>query len=76
MKKTNIAIEATEEPLSPRETEVLTMASTGLGSGEVARSLFISKRTVDFHLASAYRKLGAPNRICAIIAAKRLEYIP
>jgi len=57
--------------LTRREIEVLSLAATGIGSRAVADGLCISKRTVDFHLASAYRKLDAPNRIMAILAAKQ-----
>ena len=50
------------EPLSDREREVALLASSGVASKEIARRLFLSKRTVDSHLNSIYRKLGVARR--------------
>jgi DNA-binding NarL/FixJ family response regulator len=38
---------------------------------EIADQLFVSERTVKFHLQNAYRKLGAHNRTAAAAAARR-----
>jgi len=62
--------------LSGRETEILGLIAQGRKSKEVAESLFISKRTVEYHLANVYFKLGAANRIQAILAASRMGLIP
>src|SRR5215204_2151365 len=48
--------------LSPRQVEVLRLAATGLSNAEVAEKLFVSSRTVDWHLSSIYRKLGLHSR--------------
>ena len=53
---------APTDPLTTREREIATMAAAGLASKEVAARLFISTRTVDNHLAKAYRKLGVRSR--------------
>ena len=45
-------------PLTQRETEVTRLASRGLSDREIADELVLSIRTVQSHLASAYRKLG------------------
>lgn len=50
------------EPLSDREREVALLAAGGLASRDIAERLYVSKRTVDSHLSSAYRKLGIPGR--------------
>jgi len=57
--------------LSRREFEVLDLIAEGLGNKEVANKLFVSKRTVDFHLTRIYRKLGADNRVRALSVARR-----
>lgn len=60
--------------LSPRETEVVDLVKHGLTNPEIARRLFISRRTVESHVASAMRKLGAANRTqLAVSAASTLE---
>jgi non-specific serine/threonine protein kinase len=48
--------------LSAREAEVLRLVATGLTTAEVAEELFLSSRTVDWHLSSIYRKLGLHSR--------------
>ena len=56
-------------PLSPRETEVLALAATGMSNMVIAETLFVSKDTVKTHLSRAYRKLGVGDRAAATAAA-------
>ncbi len=48
--------------LSAREVEVLALVARGATNAEVARTLFLSPRTVDWHLSSVYTKLGVRSR--------------
>lgn len=57
--------------LTRREMQVLSLAKTGRSSLQIAELLYVSKRTVDFHLANCYGKLGVANRIAAINEAVR-----
>ena len=52
-----------EDPLSPRELEVVTLIAEGLTSEEIAEKLYISKKTVDRHRANMLEKLGMRNRV-------------
>jgi predicted ATPase/DNA-binding CsgD family transcriptional regulator len=54
--------EAYPTGLSAREVEVLRLVATGLTNAEVAEKLFLSSRTVDWHLGSIYRELGLHSR--------------
>jgi DNA-binding CsgD family transcriptional regulator len=56
------AAEANPAGLSTREAEVLRLVAGGLTNAEVAEKLFLSSRTVDWHLGSIYRKLGSHSR--------------
>jgi DNA-binding CsgD family transcriptional regulator len=61
--------------LTDREREILKLIFEGRCSSEVAETLSVSKRTVDFHLARAYVKLGVSNRFQAFRRAVELGII-
>jgi LuxR family maltose regulon positive regulatory protein len=69
------AIGALLEPLSERETAVLSYLPTMLSNQEIASELFVSVNTVKTHLRSIYRKLGTSKRRDAVIAARARELI-
>ena len=48
--------------LTTRELEVLALLARGRKNSEIAAILFISERTVKFHVSSILGKLGAENR--------------
>ncbi|MBI0437190.1 LuxR family transcriptional regulator [Dickeya dianthicola] len=55
--------------LSPREQECLAWSAEGLTAKEIARKLHRSLATVNLHLNNAARKLGASNRVQAVVRA-------
>lgn len=59
-------------PLTKREREVLTEVKKGLSNAQIAEQLYITERTVKFHLSSILSKLYAQSRTEAVeIAVKR-----
>lgn len=62
--------------LTKREMDVLSLIAQGNSSKEAADALFVSKRTVDFHLANIYDKLRVNNRVQAFRVATHLGLIP
>ena len=55
--------------LSERELEILSLVAEGMTDSQVASRLYLSPRTVSFHLRSIYRKLDVPSRAAAARAA-------
>lgn len=64
------------EDLTAREREVLHLVARGSATKEVASQLGISRRSVDAHLRSIYRKLDASNRVQAVNRARAHGLIP
>ncbi|MER6637789.1 response regulator transcription factor [Streptomyces microflavus] len=63
-------------PLTPRETNVLHLLATGLTAEVIGRRLGISPRTVHKHLNALYRKLGAADRLSAVLRAQGAGLLP
>lgn len=57
--------------LTMREVEVLTWVARGKSAWEIGEILHIAKRTVDEHVQTAVRKMGAVNRAHAVALAVR-----
>lgn len=61
----------TENPLSPREMDVLNHLCTGRSYKIIAKTLFISEETVRRHIKSIYRKLQVHSNTEAVAKAFR-----
>jgi DNA-binding NarL/FixJ family response regulator len=64
--------------LSPREKEIVKLMSGGLTAKQMAQSLLISHRTVQFHMDAMYWKMGCSGRgarVQAVQKARKLGYI-
>ena len=64
------------EPLTARETEVLTLLADGLSNKAIASRLGVSDETVKFHLTAIFGKLHASNRTDAVRQALRRGLVP
>ncbi len=58
-------------PLTPRETEILTLVAQGIGNAEIAERLHLGLGTVKGHLADILAKLSASDRAHAAVTAYR-----
>ncbi len=56
--------------LSEREREVLDLIAGGRSNPEIARSLYISEKTVRNHVSNIFTKLQVANRSAAIVRAR------
>ena len=59
------------DALSEREHEVLDLMSQGYNNADIGSRLYISQNTVKHHVASILSKLGADNRVQAVVRAVR-----
>jgi DNA-binding NarL/FixJ family response regulator len=64
-----------EEPLTPREIEVLALLAEELSNPDIAEQLVISPRTVDAHCRSIYGKLNVTSRFAAVQAGREAGYL-
>ena len=58
--------------LTNRELEVLTLAAEGLANKQIAQRLWVTPKTIKFHLSNVFRKLDVSNRTEATRQAQRL----
>ena len=63
---TGFAMAPDDSPLTPRETEILTLIGQGFSNKAVARRLGISVHTVKFHIEALFGKLDASSRAEAV----------
>lgn len=65
----NSVVKRREEGLTYRELEVLQRVCLGLSNQDLAKSLFLSEKTVKNHLTSIFRKIGVNDRTQAVLYA-------
>lgn len=56
-----------QKGLSNREAEVAELVSRGLSNKEVANQLFVTEKTVKFHLTNIYKKMSVKSRAQLIV---------
>jgi DNA-binding NarL/FixJ family response regulator len=57
-----LAAAGSDDDLTAREREILTLVSYGMTNARIGRELWVTEQTVKFHLSNVYRKLGVANR--------------
>jgi DNA-binding CsgD family transcriptional regulator len=55
--------------LTPRELEILQLVLAGRTNKAIAIEIYISEKTVEFHLDHIYRKIGGRTRMMAAVWA-------
>jgi DNA-binding CsgD family transcriptional regulator len=58
------------DALTDTERRIVELVGEGLANGTIADQLFVSRRTVESHLARVYQKLGFPRRAELVVAAR------
>ena len=68
-------LDAPVNPMTPRECDVLRLATDGASTAEIARQLCLSAGTVRNHISSILTKIGARNRVDAIRIADKAGWL-
>jgi DNA-binding CsgD family transcriptional regulator len=63
----------TQNNLSPREAQILTLVASGRSTKEIGAELSIAQSTVNWHVGNVLTKLSASSRAEAVAVAYRSE---
>jgi len=61
--------------LSEREMEILKLAAKGMSNQDIAAQLYLSRRTIQAHLANIFRKIDVGSRTEAVLQALRKGWV-
>jgi DNA-binding NarL/FixJ family response regulator len=73
VRRSQVSTSSVTAKLTKREREVLQLLATGLRQDDIAKRLFISRKTVGTHVANILRKLGVRSQTQAVAMAFRDE---
>jgi DNA-binding NarL/FixJ family response regulator len=64
-----------DRPVTRREKEILRLLAGGLTNGDIAHSLFVTRRTIESHLSSLFKKARVGNRTMLLLWAAKEGHV-
>ena len=64
-----------KNPLTPKEQAILEQVALGKTNTEIATAIYLSTRTVEYHLTSIFKKLKVSSRTAAVAKAREWNII-
>ncbi|MGE0140886.1 MAG: response regulator [Ilumatobacteraceae bacterium] len=65
------AVQTERERFTSREADVIRLLATGMTNREIGEQLYLAEKTVKHHITHLFQKLGARNRLEAVLLAQR-----
>lgn len=75
LKRESSAFQGEGTRLSGRELEIVQLLAAGMADKEIGDALYVSERTVRYHLRAIYDKLGVKSRVAAAVRATQLGLV-
>ena len=68
-------LDVEKRELTPRQLEIMSLIAKGRSNKEIGFALGIQERTVKFHVAALFDRLGTSSRTEALVVALRLGVV-
>lgn len=65
-----------DRPVTKKEKQILELLGKGFSNGQIADSLYVTRRTVESHMRNLFLKAKVKNRTCLLLWAASQNHTP